>query len=219
MNDQLNQFVNQKRAAGFRDDQIANELMSAGWDTASIDMALGRVQQQSAMPQQNNRKFIIGIGISMLVLVAIGISLALSGGDNTSNSISEDEVDTGTIAQAALPELQRSRRDTSRRNDVGRLVAAVETYAANNSGKYPESSEINLLFTQGYLDADEWVDPLTETSYSFTTNVSPAAGEIFYDTGYFCDGDTPSQGPLSSSRNIAVVVRLEDNSVYCQDNQ
>ena len=34
----------------------------------------------------------------------------------------------------ALPALQRSQRDTQRKNDIGRLKAAYQQYKANNKG-------------------------------------------------------------------------------------
>lgn len=40
----------------------------------------------------------------------------------------------------ALPALQRSRRDTARRNDTAIIAAAVRQYMANNSGQGPPSS-------------------------------------------------------------------------------
>ena len=41
----------------------------------------------------------------------------------------------------ALPALQRSQRDTARKNDVGRFLAAIQAYQANNRNRLP--SEIN----------------------------------------------------------------------------
>ena len=37
----------------------------------------------------------------------------------------------------ALPALQRSQRDTHRKNDVGRLLTAFQNYQANNRGAAP----------------------------------------------------------------------------------
>ena len=41
----------------------------------------------------------------------------------------------------ALPTLQRSQRDTQRRNDVSIILAAVRNYMAHNNGKGPASTE------------------------------------------------------------------------------
>ncbi len=42
----------------------------------------------------------------------------------------------------ALPTLQRSQRDTQRRNDMARLVTAVTNYQSNNNGKLPAEGSV-----------------------------------------------------------------------------
>ena len=37
----------------------------------------------------------------------------------------------------ALPALQRSQRDTARKNDISRLVSAITDYKTNNRGRAP----------------------------------------------------------------------------------
>ncbi|MFZ1706447.1 MAG: type II secretion system protein [Candidatus Nanogingivalis sp.] len=37
----------------------------------------------------------------------------------------------------ALPALQRNQRDTQRKNDIGRVLTAVQKYQANNRGNMP----------------------------------------------------------------------------------
>ena len=44
------------------------------------------------------------------------------------------------IVFLALPQLQRSRRDTQRRSDLGRILAEMENYSTNNDGEYPETA-------------------------------------------------------------------------------
>lgn len=53
----------------------------------------------------------------------------------------------------ALPALQRSQRDTQRKNDVGIIAAAVRQYMANNKGKGPPTSEV--ISVVDYDDDDE----------------------------------------------------------------
>ena len=70
----------------------------------------------------------------------------------------------------ALPALQRSQRDTQRKNDMSRILAATEQLRANNRGKIPNSytdSEGNFRRTfnetlrEHYLTArgDQFRDP------------------------------------------------------------
>ena len=76
---------------------------------------------------------------------------------------------SGPLAQA-LPALQRSQRDTQRKNDMSRILAATEQLRANNRGKIPNSytdSEGNFRRTfnetlrEHYLTAggDQFKDP------------------------------------------------------------
>jgi prepilin-type N-terminal cleavage/methylation domain-containing protein len=41
------------------------------------------------------------------------------------------------IIFTAVPQLERTQRDTTRRNLAGRLLSSIETYASNNQGEYP----------------------------------------------------------------------------------
>ena len=67
----------------------------------------------------------------------------------------------------ALPALQRSQRDTQRKNDMGRLKTAIDSYKANNRGRLPteltSSSQPFSSFSFGinYMKADqgEFNDP------------------------------------------------------------
>ena len=75
----------------------------------------------------------------------------------------------------ALPALQRTQRDTQRKQDVSRLNSALENYKSNNNGKYPwsdlsfasnslrdVSSEVDLeSFLNSYMKKDEgeFIDP------------------------------------------------------------
>ena len=66
----------------------------------------------------------------------------------------------------ALPALQRSQRDTQRKNDISRLKTALDRYKANNRGRLPWSSELWLQtgyatitstdsFMVSYMKSDE----------------------------------------------------------------
>lgn len=57
----------------------------------------------------------------------------------------------------ALPAMQRSQKNTQRKNDLSRLSAAVNEYQSNNRNKVPDVADANVLtkFLQGYLGADK----------------------------------------------------------------
>ena len=48
----------------------------------------------------------------------------------------------------ALPALQRSQRDTQRRNDLARVATAITQYQTNNNGKLPNTGGQNLEPTE-----------------------------------------------------------------------
>ena len=132
------------------------------------------------------------------------------------------------IVFLALPQLQSSRRDTQRKNDAGRLLAAVENWAGNHSGNYPVAGTGagQLPGTSG----TDWTssnisgnfnDPSTGSAYSFGSSWSATApeGTMVYLRNAACS--STSDGPASGTfgaREIAVFIVLE-NGHYCQDNQ
>jgi len=116
------------------------------------------------------------------------------------------------IVFLALPQLQQSRRDTQRRNDAGRVVATLETYAGNNNGQYPSNNSERDDFEDNYLFNDVFDDP-QEGQYSVEWGVSdPDIGEIGITIGENCE-DTNN-----SPRDASVRIGLEEGS-YCQDNR
>ena len=58
----------------------------------------------------------------------------------------------------ALPAMQRGQRDTQRKNDLARVVTAVQNYQSNNKGKIPT---FDSAFISGYLktQGDSFTDP------------------------------------------------------------
>lgn len=48
----------------------------------------------------------------------------------------------------ALPALQRSQRDTARKNDVSIVSAAVTSYSSSNNGKFPTTAQLGSYVTE-----------------------------------------------------------------------
>jgi prepilin-type N-terminal cleavage/methylation domain-containing protein len=123
------------------------------------------------------------------------------------------------IVFLALPQLQRSRRDTQRRNDVGRVLAELENYASNNNGDYPaNATAINAAggFAERYLAGIDLKDPSTNSTYTFVA-VAPTQGQLQYGAGTVCDGESFASG---QARDVALRVQLESGQVYyCADNR
>ncbi|MEX0934551.1 MAG: type II secretion system protein [Candidatus Saccharimonadales bacterium] len=130
------------------------------------------------------------------------------------------------IVFLALPQLQSTQRDAQRRSDLGRFMSALETYASNNNGRYPQANDQAVnAFEQGYLtnQGAQFNDPLEDSyNYSFQdpSGVGLTSGTIYYQEGAFCgdqEGTFESDG--AGSRNIAAMVPLENGIAYCLDNR
>jgi prepilin-type N-terminal cleavage/methylation domain-containing protein len=112
------------------------------------------------------------------------------------------------IVFLAVPTLQRSRRDTQRRSDLGRMGSLLEGIASNGSGDYPAT----------ILDANNMSNPSDGVRYTVTT-VVPAAGSypvggFVYDQGGTCNAD----GSLTAgtgTRKYALSIGLEAGGQTC----
>lgn len=131
------------------------------------------------------------------------------------------------IVFLALPQLQRSRRDTQRQNDTGRMVAAVDSWASRRNG---DLGQLDLHGTPGdtgsfqqiveeYLENDgaTFNDPSTNDTYEITTSGSEptANGDMQVERGT-CNGPEITVDP---NVGVAVAVWQESGEPYCQDSQ
>lgn len=127
----------------------------------------------------------------------------------------------------ALPALQRSQRDTQRKNDLSRAVTAIENYTSSNNGALPTnwSGTGTGTFQTQYLtiSGDSFADPSVGTytwlqSAKTGDNTSiTAVGTIYYTTGATCNGSnglTTGQG----ARRVALRIKLESGGTYCVNN-
>lgn len=135
----------------------------------------------------------------------------------------------------ALPALQRSQRDTQRRNDMSRLVASITSYKSNNSGKLPwtafttngavtafnPSTFVSSYLTNGGSSFDDPSTPgtgyaLNATDPGNTTAPAPTAANqiyIFKTTGTDCSTATAS----STGTRYVVKMYQENGGSTCQD--
>ena len=127
----------------------------------------------------------------------------------------------------ALPALQRSQRDQSRKNDASTVAAAITNWnsANRNSGTFSEES------LRKYVDKLDQYDKSSELKVATPgASMSVASNEIKVMRGKKCPASTPAPSaddPANitlqngSSRNAVVVVLLENNGsqkqLYCQD--
>ncbi len=143
----------------------------------------------------------------------------------------------------ALPALQRSQRDTARKNDVSRAITALNSYQSNNKGALPVLTPTNTYGTQNadgvatpaasllarYLKAggDDFADP-SGKPYTFVTSPTtlPTTSDartdtqtvvrIFVSAGSTCNGESLTTG--QGNRKVAFRLVLEGGGVLCQSN-
>ena len=144
----------------------------------------------------------------------------------------------------ALPALQRSQRDTQRRDDMARFLSQLNQYQANNSGRTPVtvsggSATFNNTFITQYLQAggDTFNDPSTGATYVIqdvtnctnattcpgTTDVGNLAttdaaerGRIHVYANAKCNGENPEY--INGNNKIAIRIKLEGAGIYCGNN-
>ena len=126
---------------------------------------------------------------------------------------------------AALPALQRSQRDTARKNEISKVLSAITTYQSNNRGQSPAADD---AFGK-YVDSTTSGGTITLPSGTIVTNYTGALPKtlgtattpanqdtIVFVIGAKCDvNDNVVKG---SARQAAAVIQLEDGGgvYYCQ---
>lgn len=141
----------------------------------------------------------------------------------------------------ALPALQRGQRDNQRKNDMSRVLTAVQNYSSANRGNIPnDATKLAALKSQYLLTAgDSFVDPSgavsgqsSQDSYNFsivsTSTTLPqtfsgsgaqATQNIIYVTpSATCSTGTAGGVEVAGSRKIAFRMVLEGGGIQCQNN-
>ena len=122
----------------------------------------------------------------------------------------------------ALPALQKSQKDTAARQDVGRIISALETYKMDNGGEFPLSGSYYPGTDNGGAFSRYFGGKLSQiTSFVW---ISPVGNPYGVDqrtsvsivvVGKLCPGDTRT----STSSDAAVNVMLSSGKPYCQSLQ
>lgn len=131
----------------------------------------------------------------------------------------------------ALPALQRSQRDTQRKNDASRLRAAVTDYSSNNRGALPWTAAGTIAkdsaFLKNYvLKGSSFNDPSTNAQYNVEAKdasreevlMSGAAGgqatpigTMYVASKAACGND----GAIKAGNSIVVSVKTESGVANC----
>lgn len=113
------------------------------------------------------------------------------------------------MALLAFNGAQRSRRDTARTNLVGSIQSAVEQYAGNASGEYPDSTAFAVLVT-----TNKWADP-KGGAIAVSGSSAPSPG-VLYLQGATCTGTSITPG--SSPTQYAIQYKQENGQTACKSN-
>lgn len=132
----------------------------------------------------------------------------------------------------ALPALQRSQRDNQRRSDVGRAVAAVQSYQGNTNGKLPVDSSNNIIgsFAGDYLRSGgaTFSDP-TGGDYTFVRVAGTAGSDLVSQATVTGAATNDTNGALVSVRGVtcngsgktnalSIIAKMESGGFYCANN-
>ena len=127
----------------------------------------------------------------------------------------------------ALPALQRNQRDTQRKNDIGRVLTALQSYQSNNRGSIPTSWSSQLITPYLRLDGDTFTDP-SGINYRLSSRTVAdgkptrrinSAGDIsmiFYYLNSKCDGENIVAA--DGANRVAFAALLEGGGIYCVNN-
>ena len=115
----------------------------------------------------------------------------------------------------ALPALQNSQKDTAAKEDVGRIVSALQSYSADNQGNLPGNATSGSLSSAGLQDAGT-LSQIKTVAITDGLNVSwatPSTTNAVIRKGYTCRSD--GTGFDVNSYAAAVQVQLTNGTVYC----
>lgn len=124
----------------------------------------------------------------------------------------------------ALPALQRSQRDTQRKNDASRLRAAITDYTSNNRGALPWTdagaiANDSAFLTNYVLKGSSFNDPSTNAQYTVQAKDTKSAvsmgdatiGTMYVASKAACGND----GAIKSGNSIVVSVKTENGVANC----
>jgi len=120
----------------------------------------------------------------------------------------------------ALPALQRGQRDTARKQDVGTVAAAINTYRSNHRGTLPTAGNLTASGLDQYIDKLSQI-PVDDDSISVTAaDTAALPTEETIDTiKVYTDAKCTDQNEVvdGTAKQAAVTTFLENGGVYCQD--
>lgn len=125
----------------------------------------------------------------------------------------------------ALPALQRGQRDTQRRSDMQRVVAAIQKYKSLNKNKLPA---FNDTFIDAYLrvGGDEFLDPMGKPYLFYPTQgavprntqwQSSYRAHIYWRTGAECSDHPTSPVTTGKGASQVTIQHILESGPNCWD--
>jgi prepilin-type N-terminal cleavage/methylation domain-containing protein len=120
------------------------------------------------------------------------------------------------IVFLAVPALQRNARNTSRKSDVGSLLAAVSEYESNNNGSLPAASgTFTASFTNVNPNLGYYTTPANVTYVSQAAATAPSdpndLDKVVVANFAKCSGNAPTTTG-ATARSIIALYDVEGNS-------
>jgi len=151
---------------------------------------------------------ILGLSIGGVIVVALIVVLIVI--------LANNGIKTNTVIGNAVSSLNASQRDTSRRQDVGRITSALQAFSADNGNDVASVTESNL---KEYIGSDLQIlsgfsidDSLKFNNSNNISDYNPTTSAAVVILGKTCLGLTMTDGTDSDA---AVVVKLESDQYYC----
>lgn len=106
----------------------------------------------------------------------------------------------------AFPALQRSQRDTARKQDQSAIASAISSYESNNGGALPSTTNTTFqtTFVQPYLSKLDRISSVTVASSWPSAGQMPTPDQALVVEGYDCSGS-----PSATSKTAAVIIGVE----------
>jgi prepilin-type N-terminal cleavage/methylation domain-containing protein len=118
----------------------------------------------------------------------------------------------------AVSGAQTSRRDTQRKDDMGKMASYMEQYASNHAGAYPTTGGELTAYEGAYITPNNLTDP---SGGAYTPALAaPTTGgahpTVNYGNNFTCTNGVVSAG--GGARRYALSMTLEQGGTYCVGN-
>ncbi len=245
MNDQVQQATDYIRRAmiqGVTEQEVRESLATSGWPQNLIDEGFLRyysptlppAQAQSLAPVTKSHKghSVLYASIAtaiVLIVVAVGAVLFIM---HSSKSNTPKTTASTKTSQSTQTTQQQTASNTSRKNDISSISAAVKNYMADSKGTFPEKIATDTKTPKVIDICGSDCTTTHETALlriyknsSSTVSILPYASDlkappldkVYIVLGATCDG---SKATLGTARQVALLYDLADGSktaAQCQN--